>query len=173
MRAFLPILLVCASGLARAQEAEPPPVAWSVSMGLVTAMVPMAVGGGITASYDDEGMRRSGIYAMTVGWAVAPFVSHAISHEWKRAAIFSAVPVAAAIVAIGLLEGSRPSDLLGSGDPPPRVAFGTALAIEAVACGVGLVDSMMAGERWKKHHKVMVAPQLGAGRFGLALGGSL
>ena len=76
-------------------------------------------------------------------------------------------------VMIGLLEGSRPSDLLGSGDPPPRVAFGTALAIEAVACGVGLVDSMMAGERWKKHHKVMVAPQLGAGRFGLALGGSL
>jgi len=173
MRALVLAAVLCASVTARAGDEQPPSVAWSLSAGLVTAIVPMAVGGGVTALNDDPGMRRAGIDTMCVGWAIAPFVSHAVAREWKRAAIFSAVPVAAAAVAIGLLEGSRPDDLLGSGTPPPRVAFVAALAFEVLASGVGLIDSLMAGERFRKRHRFAVVPELGAGRVGLGVGGHL
>jgi hypothetical protein len=173
MRALVLLTIVCASGVACADEDHPPPLGWSMGVGLSSAIVPMAVGGGVAAMNDDPGIRRGGIYTMCVGWAVAPFLSHAIAGEWKRAGIFSAVPVAAAAVAIGLLEGSRPDDLLGSGTPAPRVAFGAAMAVEAVAMGVGLIDSLMSVERWKKRHRLTVVPQLGAGRVGLNLGGTL
>ena len=153
-------------------ESEPePPVLWSMVAGLATAIVPLAVGGGITALADvhDDRRKRTGIDVITIGVGLAPLVSHLVAREWKRAALFSAVPLAAAAVAIGLLEGS--DDLLDNGAIGPRVTFGAVLAVDIMASGIGLIDSFMARDRWKRH-ALMIIPTAGPQRAGLSLGGS-
>jgi hypothetical protein len=172
MRVLAMFLVLALAGAARADDE--PPVGWSAGVGFGLALVPMAVGGGIAALNDDPGVRRAAMHTFTVGLAVAPIVSHLIAKEWTRAAIFGAVPLAAAALAIGLLEGSRPDDLLGEGANAPRVTYGAALAVEIVATGVGLIDSLMAGERArKKKRSIALVPSVGPSRVGLTLGGSL
>jgi hypothetical protein len=58
------------------------------------------------------------------------------------------------------------------GDPETRTVFGFLMGLGAVAAGGGLVDSLAAGER-RAAARVALAPTVGPGHFGLALGGSL
>ncbi len=149
-----------------------PPLFWSVAAGFATAIVPLAVGGSVlaTAGENDDSPKRIGVHLIIAGLALAPIVSHLISREWKRAAIFAAAPLACAAVAIGLLEGTP--NLLDEGAPPPRIAFGAALALEIVATGIGLVDSLMIKDRARKTH-VAVVPTFGRDQIGLSIGGTL
>ena len=169
MRAVLLSLLLI-SVTARADE-PPPKVAWSFAAGLATALVPLAVGGGIVAgaSKEDVVSLRAGVHVIAVGLALAPWVSHLIAREWKRAAAFGAVPLAMMVVAIGVFEGQD----LGTdgGNYGWRILFGGAIALELIATGIGLADSLAAGERFRARNKISLSPFAGPHGGGLALGG--
>lgn len=143
----------------------------SFAAGLAVAMVPLAVGGGLAATADpsDQNTKRTGIYIIATGLALAPIVSHLIAREWKRAAIFGAISVPFSVVAVSLLA-TQP-DIIDAGTPPPRVAFGACLAIEIFASAAGLVDSFMAGDRLRR--RTVIVPLVGRGQVGLAVGGFL
>ena len=169
MRA-LAFALLLITAIARADE-PPPKVAWSFAAGLATAVVPLAVGGGIVAgaSKEDVASLRAGVHVIAVGLALAPWVSHLIAREWKRAAAFGVVPIAMMVVAIGVFEGQ---DLaIDGGNYGWRILFGGAIALELIATGIGLADSLAAGERWRARNKVTFAPFAGPHGGGLALGG--
>src|SRR5207302_10556821 len=116
----------------------------------------------------DDNPKRAGVHVIVDGLALAPVVSHLVAHEWKRTLYFAIAPLACAAVAIGLLEGT--TDLLDEGAPPPRIAFGAAIALEIVASGIGLVDSMMAKDRAHRN-RIAVVPTFGRDLAGLSMGG--
>src|SRR5438045_2839547 len=133
MRAL--VLLLCLSSVARADEEERR-VGWSFGTGTALALASVAAGAALLAyrcgdslSCDRAPWRRAGIHAMATGLALAPIFSHLIAREWKRAAWFGIAPAALGILAMGLLEGMRPDDLLDSGSVTPRIVFATALAL--------------------------------------------
>jgi hypothetical protein len=165
---FLTVLLSCAlafAGTARASDERPPPVAGPVVGGVVTALVPLAVGGAVAAvAGDDPTGRRAGLHTVAVGLALAPIVSHLAAREWKRAAVFGAITVGLAALSIGLCEGLNAYADFGPFEG--RVLFPAALAVELVASGVGLFDSLNAAERWRDRHAAPPAASL------VKLGGS-
>jgi hypothetical protein len=147
---------------------------WSVGTGIGMAMLSLGVGGGILALHDDSHLgKHAGAHIIAFGVALSPLVSHLIAHEWKRGLAFSALPIALAITSAALLE-SFSDDLLDNGAPPPRVAYGTCLAVEVLAASVGIIDSLMARQR---HHRrpnnLALLPSVNRNQFGLILGGSL
>lgn len=157
-------LVVLLAGLsASADERRAPPVGWSVAAGLATAIVPLAVGGGVLAFAEpgDRALRHGGIDAMLVGLMLAPAVSHLVAREWKRAVLFSIVPALSAAAAIGIFEYRE--DVLDRGAPALQIALGAALAIELIASGIGLADSLGAAERARRR-----APAIQAAPGGVA-----
>ena len=178
MRAL--VLLVCLSSVARADEETR--AAWGFGTGVATALLPLAAGGALLAyrcpedqpKCDPAPWRRAGVHTLATGLALAPIFSHLIAGEYKRAAWFGIAPVVLGVVAMGLLEGSRPDDLLDSGAVTPRIIFAGALALELVASGIGLGDSLQAVERARKKKQSLaigVSPVFGAHQFGLTVGG--
>jgi hypothetical protein len=131
----------------------------------------MAVGGGLAATTDDLRLKHTGVELMAAGFALAPIVSHLIAREWKRAAYFGVAPLALAGVAVGILEGSQA--ILDDGTAAARITFGAALALELAAAAGGLLDSMMAGERYAKRRGLAIVPSAGPHSVGLTLGGFL
>jgi hypothetical protein len=155
----------------RAARDDAPPVGWSVGIGFGLALIPMAIGGSLAATSDDLRTKHIGIELIAGGLALAPLISHLVAREWKRAGYFTIAPMVLAAVAIGILEGS--DSILDDGTAPARISFGAALAVELLASGVGLVDSLMAGERWKKRHPLSIVPTVGRNSIGLSIGGLL
>jgi hypothetical protein len=192
MRGFLVGVLVLGSVLARAQpspspapqlfanilppRADPPyapPVFWSMAAGMATGLVGLAVGGAMNAS-ESRSDKLAGTYLLMTGLTLAPAVSHLVAREWKRAAIFGAIPAAALLGMVGLLE-SVPGTLDEGNKDPVRVGYVILLAFGVVSSAGGIVDSLWAGERAKEREaaaRVSVAPLVGGGRWGLALGGN-
>jgi hypothetical protein len=171
-RALLAVILALAlatPGIATADELElEPRVVWSIGAGLFTALLPLAVGGAVFATHDDIDVKRASVYTMSAGLALAPVVSHLVAREWKRV-LFGVVPLAAFAATVALLQ-VEPSVTV-YGQPDTRTLFGLLLGLSAISSGVGLVDSLLAGERHKA--RVTLAPTLGRGSYGLSLGGSL
>jgi hypothetical protein len=169
-------LLAHLSGFALASDPERrPPVAWSVGAGMGVALAGLAAGGGLlaTAPAGEHPLKHAGFITIAGGLALAPIVSHLVAREWKRAIIFGIAPLALGAVAIGMLEAYP--DLLDFGQLAPRLVFGTMLALQLLASGVGLVDSLYAGERARaaRPPPVSVIPLLGPQHIGLAIGGTL
>ena len=144
-----------------------PSVAWSVISGLVTALVPMAIGGSLMPS-TDIATRQTGIYVIQSGLALSPFVAHAVAGEWGRGAVFS-VPGIAAIGGMAGIFAAAP-DVTAQGDPDSRVPFAISFSFSLVGAAAGIIDTFLAGERWNKHHLVL-SPALGQKQAGLTLGG--
>lgn len=95
------LLLVALSG---APLAEPPPpdttakTTLAFAIGAAIDVVTFAVGVALTAS-DQAGFdqARAGWVTCSAGFTLGPFVAHAITGQWLRGAIFSAVPLAGTI----------------------------------------------------------------------------
>src|SRR5262252_333971 len=118
MRALVVVTLIGA--IAHAQSPPPPlelpppapvrpstgPKLASILAGVASAILPLAIGGGIAAGaeLDDTARRRAGLDVLAAGFAIAPVVSHLVAREWWRALIFGIAPVACAAGAIGILE---------------------------------------------------------------------
>jgi hypothetical protein len=171
--ALLSAFLVAAAP-ARADESAnfQPNVAASVGVGLAFALVPVAIGSGLTAGNNTQDAQNAGIYLMCAGLAVAPVISHLIAHEWKRAALFGALPTAALVGMALMLEVIRPQVVMDLGYPEVRIPFASLLIVSFFSAGGGLADSLMAGDRARDHH-VTIVPTVGNNTVGIAIGGTL
>jgi hypothetical protein len=177
MRGACALVLVAAAAVG-APAAEPaagepdPPVGWSLAAGVATALVPLAVGGGmLSAEGATTAMKEAGATVAVAGLALAPFVSHAVAREWRRAIYFSVLPVGAAAGTIALAFAK--SELLTNSDRSWQVGFAVMFGAALFSSAGGLVDSAWAGERARARRAVSLAPLVGGGRLGLALGGTL
>jgi hypothetical protein len=159
---------------AQAETAEPsePPVLASMVAGAGIALGSLAVGGAELAEHESQASRKPGAYTILYGLSLSPIVSHAIVGEWARAALFGAVPLATALSATALIEAS-PS-LLVEGGLGSRRVLTLCYTLVLLSSAVGLYDSMQAGERARSRvQRVAVAPLLGRGEVGVAVGGQL
>jgi hypothetical protein len=163
-------LLACtATAAADELPEESPSVAWSVGAGVVTALLPMAIGGGLFAT-DSFQAKMAGTYVLLSGLALAPVVSHGIAREWGRAAVFGALPTAALLGMVWLLE-DHPLVLVEGNKDDTRVAFYVLMAASVMSSAGGLVDSFWAPER-AAARRVTVVPLVGRNLGGLAVGGA-
>ncbi|HEX9102468.1 MAG TPA: hypothetical protein VF997_09700 [Polyangia bacterium] len=160
-------LLAGATGAAAADEREPP-VAVAVGAGVGLAIVPLLAGGVLFASSSDDGLHQTAAFVAMGGLVVAPAVAHLVVREYKRAAIFAALPLAALIANVIVFQLDPRVTTYGSAES--RVTFGVALTAATVGATVGLADTFGAADRWRARHRVVVAPAVGPGGGGVALG---
>jgi hypothetical protein len=172
MRAACAFAVAAAVALpAAADESErPPPTAAATAAGAAMAIVPLAVGGALFAATDDDGRRATAVYVLMAGLTLAPVLSHVIVREYKRAAIFAAVPLAALVANVVTLQLDPQATTNGSVET--RLTFGFALTFAVVGSVVGLVDTLGASDRWRARHPVLIAPTVSNQHVGMALGGS-
>jgi hypothetical protein len=150
--------------------------------GAATAIVPVAIGATIADRGKDDPAKNVGLVVAGAGLALSPFAAHATAGEWKRAAAFSAVPVASEI-AICVLLAAKP-DAVYHGDKGSRTTFGALFSVNVFIAALGLVDSTFAGDRKRERAASppiksaspalrYLAPTVAGGGFGLTLGGTL
>ena len=158
-----------ASSRAAVADEREPAVGLAVGTGLSVAVAPLLAGGVLFASTDDDALRRAGVYLAMAGLVLAPTVAHLAVHEYKRAAIFAALPLAALLanVVVFQIDPKTPS----YGSPESRTTFGIALTAATVGATVGLADTFAASDRWRARHRIVVVPAIAPGGAGLALGG--
>ena len=169
-------------GLTLDDGPEEPPVGWSIAAGLTVALVPLIIGGALSAPEHNTGQPdvsldarlNAGLYIMQAGLALAPIVSHLIAHEWKRAAIFGAAPTVA-LIALAVINSAYPdaTAIRVQGNVPTRAAIGSMLLLSFLSSGFGLIDSLLAGERARAPGRLSVIPTLGPGSVGLSIGSTL
>ncbi len=150
--------------------------------GAATALVPVAIGATIADRGKTDPAKNTGLIVAGAGVALAPFTAHAINGEWKRAAAFSAVPIATEI-AISALLAARP-DAVYQGDKITRTIFGVLFTTDVFIAALGIVDASFAGDRKRERALAVPAksaaptlrylsPTVAGGGFGLTLGGTL
>ena len=157
---------VAAAG-ACADEREPP-VAVAAGAGVGLAIVPLLAGGVLYATNNDDGLHQTGALVAMAGLVAAPAVAHLLVREWKRAALFAALPLAALIANVVVFQIDPQVTTYGSAET--RTTFGIALTAATVGATVGLIDTIGASDRWRARHRVLVTPTVGAGAGGVALG---
>ena len=169
LASLVALLVVAAAAIspAFADEADPP-IGWSLGAGAAVAILPLAVGGALT-TLDSRATRNAGLYVITAGLALAPIVSHLVLREWKRAAIFGAVPAASLLAMVAMLHAA-PDVLTEEGGPSTRIPFAAILIAAVFSSGVGIADCILAGDR-KKKSRITVAPAIGIHQYGLMIGG--
>jgi len=143
---------------------------WSVGTGCGLVLVSMAVGGGVAAGLDGERSRKTGVELLSGGVALAPLASHLIAREWKRAALFGGISLGLAAFTAVTVE--RTSAVVEGGSYVSRIPFGIAVAAQLTFATVGVIDSLMAGER-ARARRVAVMPLVAPRAVGLSLGGVL
>ena len=150
--------------------------------GAVTALVPAAIGATMADRGKDDPAKNAGLIVAGAGIALSPFTAHAVAGEWKRAAVFSAVPVASEI-AIAIFLTARP-DAVYQGTKITRTTFGILFTANVFIAALGLVDASFAGDRQRERALATpatsagprlryVSPTVAGGGFGLTLGGTL
>lgn len=150
--------------------------------GAATALVPVAIGATMADRGKDDPAKNAGLILAGGGLALSPFTAHAVNGEWKRAAAFSAVPVATEI-AISIFLTARP-DAVYQGTKVTRTVFGILFTTDVFIAALGLVDASFAGDRKRERALLApaksaapslryVSPTVAGGGFGLTLGGTL
>lgn len=164
---------------APAAPAEAPPAELAMMAGAGAAMIPITLGAVLTSSGTTDAAKDRGLAVVGAGFAIAPLVSHMVLGEWKRAAIFTAVPVLSEVGMIALF--SSRSDAVFHGTELSRTTFGTLMCFDAFFSVLGVVDAALASSqnpkgRWgfgSRGRGVLVSPTVTAGRFGITVGGAL
>jgi hypothetical protein len=167
--AVLAVLLGTARASAQTETSEPPVLA-SVGSGVGLGIVSVAVGGALLVGNERTPGRKAGAYTVLFGLALAPIASHAIALEWGRAAVFGGVGAAIAVGAVWLIESTP--DLLIEGSLGKRRLLGLCYGLQLLSSGIGLFDSLGAGER-ARARGVALQPLLGRGELGVVVGGWL
>jgi hypothetical protein len=149
--------------------------------GALTTLVPIILGVLHTAGQSPEadGPRDVGLVVSGVGPALAPVVAHLVLGEYRRAALFGALPVAAE-VGIGAYLAAQPGAVF-HGTEASRFAFAALYTVDLLGAAVGMVDVMMARERARLERRrgpdvlghFTVAPRLGPTQAGIVIGGVL
>jgi hypothetical protein len=189
---FATALLLCASsartaGAAPLAPADPlpgaePPVAVAVVAGLATTLLPLVIGVGFVAGQGQtaatDGQRNVGFAVSGVGPALGPIVAHVVLGEWARAAAFGAAPVAAEVGLCAYVKAMP--DSVFQGTAGTRLGFGLLYSADIFGAALGIVDVMMARERWRQERRgagvlggLRVAPRVSADHVGIVVGGAL
>lgn len=169
LRLALAFALVAAVAETRALADDgEPPVGVAVATGGGVGVVTMLAGGVLYASNNDNGLRRTAAYVAFAGLLAAPVTAHLVVHEYKRALIFAAVPLAAFIANAAVF--AYDPKVTTHGSPETRVTFGVALTAAILGATVGLADVFGARDRWRRRHPVLLAPTIGRDTGGVALG---
>ncbi len=160
-----------------ADEDREPAVVASVLSGVAVALVPTLVGSALVASGQSNAVRNSGLFLMHGGLVLGPLVSHGIVGEWKRAAVATSLPLAFT-VAMAAVVGVHP-DLAYDGSKDTRSAYVVLLAGAILTSAGGIIDSMLAGDRYRKRkakapkRSIAIAPMVGSVVNGIMIGGTL
>jgi hypothetical protein len=153
------------------EAATPAPIGLSLGLGLGVALAPMAIGGGLAARSGAGATRRRSLEILAGGLALAPVVSHMVAGEWSRAAAFGGLTFTAALLATALLESV--DVILEDTKHPACILLGGTMAGLLVLSGVGLVDSLMAGERQGRRAALELRPSVGKGTLALSVRGRM
>lgn len=170
LRAALLAALLATPDVVGADEPDErePPVAVAVGAGGGVAFVTLLAGSLLFASSTDDSLHRTGIYVAMAGLTIAPAAAHLFVHEYKRAAIFAALPLAALVANVAVLQVDPQVMTLGS--PATRVPFGVALTAAVLGGVVGLADTFGARDRFRARHRLLAAPTIVPGGAGLGVG---
>jgi hypothetical protein len=112
---MLPHLILVALSGAPLVDPPPQPTAkktWAFAIGAAIDVVTFAVGAALVGA-DQAGFdqARAAWVTCSAGFTVGPFVAHAITGEWLRGAVFSAVPLAGT-VGNAIVLGSQSSQTI-------------------------------------------------------------
>ncbi len=172
---FLAASWLASGARAEAPAAPEPPVTLALVSGMATALVPLALGAAHTANEATDPGRDAGLCVAGVGFALTPFVAHAVLGEYARGAAFSAVPLAAEIGVVSLVT-ALPGAVFHE-TQLSRTTFGVLFSFDVFGAALGLIDVAMAPERARAARKklggLVVAPSLGRGQTGVVVGGAL
>ena len=168
------ILLVALSGAPLAEPPPPPPDATAkrtlafvvgAAIDAATFAVGVALVGSDPAGFDQA---RAGWITCSAGFAVGPFVAHAITGQWLRGAVFSAVPLAATIGNAGVLAStsSQTIDVTPLNQDQRFIVVLTGVGL--LGSVIGLVDVLL----FKPKTSVRVAPTMSRTGAGFVVGGS-
>lgn len=109
---------------------------------------------------------RAGWITCSAGFAVAPFVSHAIVGEWLRGVAFTAVPLAG-VIGNAVVLGANPNLDQMALNPDQRLVYAFTTA-GLLGSFIGLLDVAL----FKSKPPIRVAPSISRSGAGVVLGGS-
>jgi hypothetical protein len=153
-------------------ESRAPAVAFVTGASLFFAG--FMVGGVLVAtSHTDDSQNTAGWLTMEAGFALAPLASHALTGEWTRALVFSAVP-SASLAGSAALLAIRP-ETIQNGDLEDQRVIWSLFGAGLISSLVGIVDSAFADKRAAASgkHPIAFAPIIGPAQIGLGLGAAL
>ena len=155
---------------------EPPPArddaatkrTWALAIGVAIDAVSFAIGAAtLGADSFASDQARAGWITCSAGFAVAPFVSHAIVGQWLRGAAFSAVPLAG-VIGNAFVLGSNPNIDQMPLNPDQRLVYAFTTA-GLLGSFIGLLDVAL----YKPSKpRIRVAPSVSMRSAGLVVGGS-
>ncbi len=146
-------------------------VFWSLAAGLATALVPMAVGGGLSAGSSVREIKQAGLDFIGAGLVLGPLVAHAVAGEEERGALF-ALPTLASAIGMRCLIAAHP-DVVEESTLEARVAFLAVFSLTLVSSTIGFIDSTMAGERRRRRLRLTPLFSPTSGQVGVSIGGNL
>jgi hypothetical protein len=148
-------------------EAPPPDPVLAGVVGAATAFAGFAIGGtvmGVTG--DNSPASMAGWLTMEGGFALAPFTAHAVVGEWGRGALFAAIPAATTLGSVPVFLYNEAAVVHGT-LPQQRWMY-IFMCAGILASSIGVIDAVLAPRRG-----LQVAPIIGAGNYGLSVGGFL
>ncbi len=162
------LLLVALSGAPLAEPPPPPPdttakTTWAFVIGAAIDAVTFAVGVALVGS-DQAGFdqARAGWVTCSAGFTVGPFVAHAITGQWLRGAIFSAVPLASTIGNAVVLGSSKKTiDVTPLQQDQRFIVLFTSVGL--LGSVIGLVDVLLFKPKPASVHITPTISQSGAG----------
>jgi hypothetical protein len=158
--------LALAASSARADNPAP---GMTFLAGASVLLAGFAVGGQILATSGGSTMKdNAGWLTIEGGFALAPFVSHALAGEWTRALAFAAPPAVMTGGTVALFQANPQT--IEHGEIGEQRVMWSLFGAGLIAGAVGVVDSTFAETRARS---VALAPLIGSGRVGLTFGGTL
>ena len=168
------VLLVALSGSVLSEPPPPNPatktgiaLAVGVAIDAVTFAVGVALVGSDQTGFDQA---RAGWVTSTAGFALAPFVAHAITGQWLRGAAFSGVPLAMT-VGDAIVLGASSSETIDKMalNPDQRLVF-VFTSVGLLGSVIGLLD--VALSRPTHAASLRVTPTLSRAGAGFVVGGT-
>jgi hypothetical protein len=133
--------------------------------GLATAGASLAYGGFLLTSGHGLSAQHDGLYVMSLGLTLAPFVAHGVADEWARGALFSIAPAVGGI-GMAMLLAKRPDAAIRGKQKSQRI-YPVLITVSTLGSAVGIFDAALADQRLPD---VRVA--VGDGYAGAELAGS-
>ena len=162
-----PAVLTAAFLVSPSARADGPDPAIAFAVGAATVLASFAVGGTFIATSPGSAAKtEAGWFVMQGGISLAPLTSHAVVGEWARGAVFASIPTATTLATIPVFTINEAAVEHGT-LPQQRVIWGLFVAGLAGSMA-GVIDTVFSPGR-----ALHVAPMLGVGNAGIAVGGAL